>query len=54
MCCIRLTDVRPRQNEFTQSELNSLKFGVRIKTLITKLKYEFILEGKTVSFLKRI
>ena len=46
MCSFRLIHVRHRQNAFTQSESNALNFGVRIKTPITKLKYDNILYGK--------
>jgi len=38
------------QNAFTQSEYKSLNFGVGIKTSITKLKYDNILEFKMVNF----
>jgi len=41
MCCFRLTHVQ--QNTFMQYEYNSLNFGVRIKTSITKSKDDNLL-----------
>jgi len=39
-----------RQSAFTHSEYNSLNFGSIVKTPIIILKYNIILEGKTMIF----